>query len=250
MIDMRAVYSTSLKALYFVSNRNGLYDIWRYKNNAVEKITNIKANMIERPILNLQQNQIAFLSRTNSQTEMTIFDLVNNVELKRILLPKKTFLLSWSNEQESIYYNRFEDGQNNVYKLDVETEKKEVTLLNVGGLFQESDDGQSLIFSNSSNKKLMQRVSSGETRVLFNVPEDEKVMMFYAFKVFDDDIYYVSKKEEENSLNYYSLTSRTLNKYMILPDEVYITDIVKGDSVGVIYDKFVKDDSNLIELTR
>jgi len=250
MIDMSAVYSTNLKALYFVSNRNGLYDIWRFKNNTVEKITNIKANMIERPILNLQQDKLAYLSRTNSQTEMTIFDLVDNIELKRILLPRKVFLLSWSNEQEYIYYNRFEDGKNNVYKLDIDTEQKNKILLNAGGIVQESEDGKSLFYGDLLNKQLMQRMESGETRVLFKIPENEKGLNSYGFKVIDNHIYYASQKQNKYSLNYYSFEDKTLRKYMDLPNGSYVTDIVKGHSIGVIYDKFFNDNSTLIELTR
>lgn len=250
MIDMSAVYSTHLKALYFVSNRNGLYDIWRYKNNKVEKITAIKANMIERPILNLQQDKLAYLSRTNSQTQMTLFDLIDNVALKQFILPKKAFLLSWSNDQKSIYFNRFENGQNNVYKLDVETEQKNKILLNAGGIVQESEDGQSLFYGDRLNRQLMQKMPSGETRVLFKVPENEKRLIAHGFKIIDNGVYYTSQKENKYALNHYSFATQTLSEYMVLPDDVYVTDIVKGRSIGVIYYKFVNDNSNLIELKR
>jgi len=250
MIDMSAVYSTEQKALYFVSNRNGHYDIWRFKNNVVEKITDIKANMIERPILNLQQDKIAFLSRKNSETKMIIFDLIDHVELKNIILPNKTFLLSWSNEQQYIYYDRFEDGQNNVYKLDIETEHKHRILLNAGGIAQESEDGKSLFYGDRLNKQLMQKMESGETRVLFKVPENERSLTPYGLKVIDNGFYFASHRQSKYTINYYSFEDKTLSKYMELPEGAYITDIVKGDTVGVIYDQYVNDNSNLIELTR
>jgi len=249
MVDMNAVYSTDLKALYFVSNRSGLYDIWRYKDNTAERMTNIKANMIERPILNLQQDKIAYLSRANSQTEMTLFDVTNKVELKRVLLPSKTFLLSWSNDQKFIYFNRFEDDQYNVYTLDIDTSKTHKILLNAGGIVQESKDGKSLFYGDRLNRQLMQRMASGETKILFKVPENDKGLISHGLKVIDDGLYYASQQQNKYSLKYYSFTHQTLSEYMKLPNDVYITDIVKGDSVGVIYDKFVGENANLIELT-
>ena len=249
MIDMNAVYSTDLKAMYFVSNRSGLYDIWRYKDNTAERMTNIKANMIERPILNLQQDKIAYLSRANSQTEMTLFDVIDKIELKRIVLPNKSFLLNWSNDQKYIYFNRFEDGQYNVYTLDINTSQTHKILLNAGGIVQESKDGKSLFYGDRLNRQLMQRMESGEIRVLFKIPENEKGLISHGLKVIDDGFYYVSQKQNKYSLKYYSFTHQTLDQYMELPDDAYVTDIVKGDSIGVIYDKSVGENANLIELT-
>ncbi|WOH36748.1 winged helix-turn-helix domain-containing protein [Thalassotalea fonticola] len=249
MIDMNAVYSTDMQALYFVSNRSGLYDIWRYKNNIAERMTNIKANMIERPILNLQQDKIAYLSRENSQTQMTLFDVIDKVELKRISLPNKAFLLSWSNDQKYIYFNRFEDGQYNVYTLNVDTSQTHQILLNAGGIVQESKDGKSLFYGDRLNRQLMQRMESGEIRLMFKIPENEKGLISHGLKVIDDGLYYASQQQNRYSLKYYSFAHKTLSEYMKLPDDVFVTDIVKGNSVGVIYDKFVIEHANLIELT-
>ncbi|KGJ90638.1 winged helix-turn-helix domain-containing protein [Colwellia psychrerythraea] len=250
MIDMSAVYSSNLKALYFVSNRNGLYDIWRFKSNTVDKVTNIKANMIERPILNLQQDKLAYLSRKNSKTMMTLFDLHKNVAMKQIKLPNKVLLLSWSNDQKNIYYERFEDGQNNVYKLDVETGDKQRILLNAGGIVQESEDGQSLYYGDRHNEQLMQKMISGEIRVLFKIPDKEQLLSPYGLKVIGNGFYFASQKENKHTINYYSFEEKSLSKYMDLPEGAFITDIVKDDVIGVIYDQYENDNSNLIELTR
>jgi Tol biopolymer transport system component len=238
-----------LKTLYFVSNRSGLYDIWRYKDNTAERVTDIKANMIERPILNTLQNKIAYLSRANSQTEMTIFDLIGKAEIKRIALPNKAFLLNWSNDQRYIYFNRFEDGQYNVYTLDNETLQTEQILLNAGGIVQESIDGKSLFYGDRLNRQLMQKLPSGETKVLFKIPEDENGLISHGMKVIGDGLYYASQQQNKNSLQYYSFTDKTLTQYMKLPDDVYVTDIIKGNTIGVIYDRFVIDNANLIELS-
>jgi len=250
MIDMSAVYSTKTKTLYFVSNRNGLYDIWRFEKNSVDKVTNIKANMIERPILNLHQDKLAYLSRKNSQTDMTIFDLVDNVVVQHIELPNKVILLSWSNDNKYIYYERFEDGQNNVYKLNVETEEKHRILLNAGGIVQESEDGKSLFYGDRANEQLMQKMVSGEIRVLFKIPEQEKILSPYGLKVIDNGFYFATQKQNKHTISYYSFENKTLNKYMVLPEDAYITDIVQGDVIGVIYDQYAHDSSNLIELSK
>ena len=250
MVDMNAVYSTDLKALYFVSNRSGLYDVWRYKDHATERMTNIKANMIERPILNRQQDKIAYLSRLDSQTELMLFDVINKVELKRIILPNKALLLSWSNDQESIYFNRFEDGQYNVYSLNIATSNSRKILLNAGGIVQESKDGKSLFYGDRLQQQLMQKMPSGETKVIFKVPDDEKGLISHGLKVIDEGLYYASKKQNTYSLKHYSFTTKLHTEYMELPNNAYVTDIVKGESVGVIYDNHVIENANLIQLTK
>jgi DNA-binding winged helix-turn-helix (wHTH) protein/Tol biopolymer transport system component len=249
MIDMNAVYAPKTKVLYFSSNRSGSYELWRLKQDEVEKVTNIQADMIERPIINVQEDKLAFITRAKVNTEMTIFDLTNKTELIKIILPKKVFLLSWSNDQNFIYFSAFENKKYNIYKLNIQTSKTERFILNAGAIAQESQDGNYLYYGDMLNGQLMRRTLLGEVDVMFKIPpSDLRGIIPHRLKIIHDSFYYISVEGGKSLLKYYSFTDRTLQVHIELPKDIYVTDIVNNKSVGVIFDRLIKVNSNLIEL--
>ena len=249
LIDLNAMYSPNAKTLYFASNRNGLYDIWKLKDGAVTMVTNIKANMIERPILSKQGDTLAFIARTENNNEITIVDIVNKIVKKKILLSNKVFLLSWSNDKKFIYFSLFEAGQYNIYKLNTLSSKQEKILINAGAIAQESQDGQYLYYGDMLNGQLMRRSKLGQVDVMFKFPVNDRAgIMPHRLKVIGDSFYYIAKQEKKTVLKHYSFTNKTLQTHYELPDDIYVTDIALGESIAVIYDRFSKMNSKLIQL--
>lgn len=249
MIDMNAVYAATTKTLYFSSNRSGSYELWRFQQDEVEKVTNIQANMIERPIINVQEDKLAFITRAKVNTEMMIIDLKDKTELAKVILPKKVFLLSWSNDQNFIYFSAFENKQYNIYKLNIQTSETEKFLLNAGAIAQESPDGNYLYYGDMLNGQLMRRTLLGEVDVMFKIPpSDLRGIIPHRLKVFNDGLYYISAEGRKTFLKYYSFTDKTLKVQLELPKDIYVTDIVKNKSIGVIFDRLSQVNSNLIEL--
>jgi DNA-binding winged helix-turn-helix (wHTH) protein/Tol biopolymer transport system component len=250
MVNMRGVYSAKSRALYFVSNRSGSFELWRFKNNSIDKMTNIDASMIERPILNLQQDKLAFLTRAKIQPELSILDLKDLSIKKSVHLPKKSALLSWSNDQDNIYFGVFENQQYNVYKLNVHTGEKQKILLNAGAIVQESEDGRSLYYVDTVNQQLVHKLASGEIKVLFKMPKSEQGLKPHNLKLIDDKIFYVSQQQNKNSLKYYSTTEHVVKEYMTLPAGAFVSDIVDDDTIGVIFSNVINRNAGLIELTK
>ena len=249
MIDMYAVYSPKANTLYFSSNRSGSYDIWRLQDDEVERVTNIRANMIERPIITMQEDKLAFLTRAKSNTEMTIIDVNKKTKITTITLPKKVFLLSWSNDQQFIYFSAFENTQYNIYKLNIQTSEKEKIILNAGAIAQESQDGKYLYYGDMLNGQLMRSTSLGEVDIMFKIPpNDLQGIRPHRLKVINDGFYYIAAQGRQSLLKYYSFTDKTLQVHLKLPDDIYVTDIVNKKSVGVIFDRFNSINTNLIEL--
>jgi DNA-binding winged helix-turn-helix (wHTH) protein/Tol biopolymer transport system component len=249
MIDMNAVYAAKAKTLYFSSNRSGSYELWQFNRNEVEKLTNIQADMIERPIITLQGNKLAFIARTTSDTAMKIFDVATKTEVTTVTLPQKAFLLSWSNDQQSIYFSAEQSNQYNIYKLDINTSIIEKIILNAGAIAQESLDGHYLYYGDMLNGQLMRRTLLGEVDVMFKIPSsDLRGIIPHRIKVIDDGFYYISAKGRKSVLKYYSFEDKTLDDYLVLPSDIYVTDIIKNKSISVVYDRFSKGNSNLIEL--
>lgn len=249
LVDMNAFYSPNSKTLYFSSNRNGLYDIWKFQDGNVERVTNIRANMIERPILTKQEDTLAFVSRTKNSSEIIIFDIVNKTVKKKSFLSNKIFLLSWSNDQEYIYFSSNEDGQYNIYKFNISTSEKEKILLNAGAIAQESKDGKYLYYGDMLNGQLMRKSNVGQVDVMFKLPaSDISGIQPHRLKVINDSFYYIATQENKLVLKHYSFTEKTLVIDYELPDDSYVTDIAEGESVGVIYIRFSKRNSKLIRL--
>ena len=249
MIDINGVYASKTNSLYFVSNRNGFYDIWRSRNNEVQKISNIKANMIERPILNLQQNKLATVFRKDLKSEVVVLDLTNNLEIGHINIPKHIFLLSWSNDQKYLYFSKRENGQYNIFKLHVQTGDYKKILVDAGAIMQESKSGGSLYYGDMEHKQLVEKTSSGEVKVIFKLPENERGLAPHRIKLVENGLFYISKQQDKTILKYYSFQDGTLIDYMELPLDAYVTDIVYDGEVSVIYDLFSNMNANLIQLT-
>ena len=249
LVEMNALYSPNSKVLYFSSNRNGLYDIWSFRDGITERVTNIRANMIERPILTQQEDTLAFVSRTKSNSEIIIFDIKNKKETSRFILSNKVFLLSWSNDQEFIYYSVYEDGQYNIYKFNISTSEKEKILLNAGAIAQESKNGKYLYYGDMLNGQLMRKSNVGQIDVMFKLPaSDISGIQPHRLKVINDRFYYIAAQGKKFFLKHYSFTEKTLVIDYELPEGSYVTDIIEGESVGVIYDRFSKMNSKLIRL--
>ena len=249
LIDMNAFYSLQNKTLYFSSNRNGLYDIWKLDKGNVERVTNIKANMIERPIITKQGNMLAFVARTRLESALTIYDIDGDKEINKLLLPNKIFLLSWSNDNKSIYFSAYEDEQYNIYKFNVLTLEKEKILLNAGAIAQESIDGEHLYYGDMLKGQLMRKSKEGQVEIIFKVPyEDIKGMRPHSLKIIDDSFYYIGRLNSKPFLKQYSFKDQTLKVHTELPNDIYVTDITKGEEVGVIFDRFSKMNSKLIHL--
>lgn len=247
LIDMNAFYSPQNKTLYFSSNRNGLYDIWKLDKGNVERVTNIKANMIERPIITKQGNMLAFVARTKLKSALTIYDIDGNKEINKLLLSNKIFLLSWSNDNKSIYFSVYEDEQYNIYQLNVLTLKKEKILLNAGAIAKESIDGEHLYYGDMRKGQLMRKSKDGQIDIMFKVPyEDIKGIRPHSLKIIDDSFYYIGRLNNKPVLKQYSFTEQTLKVMTELPEDIYVTDITKGKEVGVIFDRFSKRNSKLI----
>jgi len=249
MIDINGVYSTETKALYFISNRSGFYDIWKSKNNKVKKISNIKANMIERPIFNQTQNKLATVFRKDLKSEVVVLDLNKNIEINRIEIPKNIFLLSWSNDQKYLYFSKRESGQYNIYKLNAKTGEYKKILVNAGAIIQESKNGASLFYGDMEHKQLVEKTSSGEVKVLFKLPDNEKGLAPHRIKMVEDGLFYTSKQKDKIILKYYSFQDESLVDYMALPLDAYVTDIIYDGEVSVIYELFSNMNANLIQLT-
>ncbi|MDT0604710.1 winged helix-turn-helix domain-containing protein [Thalassotalea castellviae] len=249
LIDMNAFYSPKNKTLYFSSNRNGLYDIWKFDGGNVERVTNIKANMIDRPIIGPQGNTLAFVARTKLKSELTLFDLSGEKEIKRLLLPNKIFLLSWSYDEKFIYFSTYEDEQYNIYKFNVLTFEKEKILLNAGAIAQESVDGNYLYYGDMEKAQLMRKSKEGQVDVMFKIPlEDIKGIRPNTLKVIDETFYYIGTLDNKTVLKQYSFIDQTLKVHTELPNDIYVTDITKGEEIGVIFDRFSKMNSKLIYL--
>jgi DNA-binding winged helix-turn-helix (wHTH) protein len=249
LVEMNAFYSPNSKVLYFSSNRNGLYDIWSFRDGITERVTNIRANMIDRPILTQQEDALALVSRTKTNSELIIFDINNKKETNRFTLSNKVQLLSWSNDQKFIYFSIYEDGQYNIYKLNINTSEKEKILLNAGALAQESKDGKYLYYGDMLNGQLMRKSNVGQVDVMFKLPvNDISGIQPHRLKVINDSFYYIATQGNKSILKHYSFTEKTLEIDYELPEDSYVTDITEGKSIGVIYDRFMKRNSKLIRL--
>ncbi len=247
-IDMKAIYAADGQALYFISNRTGSYEIWRYIAGESEKLTSLSANIIDRPIISHTNNSLAFITNEQGSFQVNILDLLNNQNDVILEFPTKRYLLNWSNNDEDIYMSVPEDGTYNIYSFNLQTKKQQKILLNAGLIAQQSHDDKVLYFGNMKTRTLMAQKENGEVFNIYQLPKEVVGLSPHQINIIDNKLYYVFNKEHEKLLVSYDFDNKITEEHAVLPKEAYVSQIGKTDKVYVIYDHLLENKTNLVHL--
>lgn len=167
-IEMRGTFAENNNTIYFISNRTGHYEVWRYEMDSklVKQISNLQAVSINCISVSHDGKHIAVSYRTDD-LYLGIIDIDKKVLRQKTKTPSLRYPLAWSQDDKTIYVSEHE-AEVNLYRYDAES--LTVTLFaNNAGLYVQDSNGQHIIYVDYLRHGLVERnVADQQERVLHN----------------------------------------------------------------------------------
>lgn len=245
MIDMNAVYLERREELVFASNRTGFYELWRSKQGAIEKITNLKTNVIDRPIYSPAQDKLAFTSATLNKSVLRVLNIENGeIELEH-KMPKKAFLLSWDSDKNGLYYSAANEGSYTIYFFSFEQQSSTPVALNAGVLMHNTQNSERY-FGNMLTANLMKETSDGSISAVYQLPFSAIPLSPHQATVIEKNFFYVDNSNVGRVVTQVEIDNPKPELVLNLPQSAFVTHIGKGEKPYAIYDLLVVDKQQLV----
>jgi DNA-binding winged helix-turn-helix (wHTH) protein len=243
MIDMNALYLNKRDQLVLTSNRTGAYEIWGSTQGEVEKLTDLKLNVIDRPIANKMQSQLAFTSTTRNMSQLRIFDLDTQSVTFEYLFKKKVYLLGWSHDDEGLYYSSGIQGDYTIYYFSLAQQTIKALMVNAGVLLHENDQNHRYFINMATNHLMLQQPNGAITAKL---PLADNTSQTPHQAVIIENTFYAIE-QFRNLLDLVSVDLQNQQKQIEieLPRDVYVTQLGKHHKLFAIYDQVIEDKNQL-----
>ncbi|MBS3797115.1 MULTISPECIES: winged helix-turn-helix domain-containing protein [unclassified Pseudoalteromonas] len=228
--DMKAVWSASTESLYFVSNRTGSYELWLYRQGSNEKLTDLNADNIAQPVLSHAQDKLAFITRKENFSYLTIYDAQSATLHELGKVSPGSFLLGWSFNADALYLSV---GSENIYDLTkYEFQSGEIKTIKLGAglIAQESQQGETFYYGDLRNKQLKRIDANGDDSLYYDFSSLPLRVAPNSVKVADGKVYYLS--ESENHLHLF----RDKDALLELPKKAFVSQIITEPTTKLIYD--------------
>jgi len=248
--DLNSLWSNTNQAIFFVSQRTGQYELWSYSNNVNKKLTNIFADIIERPILNRDQTKLAFVAQVNNNLHLYIYDLAKQQMTLTQEVEQQSHLLSWSNNDNSIYMSIASENMYDIWQFDIAKQQKKQVALSAGLIAIEQKEDH-LIFGDLRSRQLMIKNSNGSTKILKSFKNIPLLVRPHSIKYQHKNqrLFYVERHLSEQKIISSSITDISKQQELFsLSTDSYITDLGMNESNYVLFDKLTSNASQLVLL--
>ena len=247
--EIFSVFSKDKRVVYFVSNRSGYYELWRYQidNGETKQITHLDANWMRRPAISPSGQFAAFTYKTD-QLKMTVFDLGASRQESVVTIEHQKFPLAWSTDERAIFVSEHKQ-QINVYKYDRQT--LESSLINdFAGLFAHEETAeQSVRFVDYRSKSLASKnLVNGEVRALSGPIRNLNKLIPGQLQASGEAIFYISKNQHGPSLVRQELNSNSSSQELFsLPSDARVTDISPDGSL-VLFSQSTSSQGDIMKM--
>ncbi len=226
--EYSAIYSKDNNDFYFVSNRTGYYELWRYnvESKEAKQITQLEAAFINKPILSHGEEYLAVVYE-KEQLILAVISLRTGEPIKVVKIPNKKYPLAWSHDDNSIFISEHK-GQVNIYQYDRQTLKAELMQKKSGLYSRQDPDGKNLMLIDYKMNGLINKNTVTQQKVLLNNSISNLFSLIPGeLKVVGDSILSVQKEGPSRALLQYPIKNETNNKgkwLMDLPNWSRVTD--------------------------
>ena len=245
LIDMNAVYLDKHKQLIFVSNRTGFYELWSSKLGQLIKLTHLKSDVIERPIVNDTQDKLAFTSTELNNTILRILATNTGEIVATHKLADSIHLLSWERGDGAIFYSTSKHGRYSIYRYDFDKQQSIPVQLNAGLLYHQNTQGLEY-YGQISSASLMEKNASGEVKLITKLPDSAQPIRPHQATIIEGVLYYVDNQGEEKTIVGYSINGDMEKHLPTMSQNAYVTQIGKDKTFFVIYDELVNIERQLV----
>lgn len=244
-VDNLASLSQDQQFLYFISNRTGFSEVWRYDFTTQQSkaVTQMKFTGVSSVLVSNDGQRFSASYIDNMQSTLGIFSIHNGELLASIKSQSRP--LSWSNDDQYLY------TRDNQHKIPVLMRYHSQTLepttikTHAGLVAQESVDGKALIYFDMESKELRERnLASGQEQRLISIDTADNGIRTSLFRINtnNNSVFAVKYSKQVHELWQYPFISAdaeqdlTPRKLLDLPKDVWITYVNK-DGTLVLYDK-------------
>lgn len=243
-IDIRALYSPKQNSLYWISNRSGSFDLWQYSNNKASKLTGLNSNSIKQPILSNDESRLAFLEKGQDHSHLYIYDFSTS-ETQRIMdWPYQGELVGWGKNNSEIWVSIHENTQNVLAVLDVTSKKLNRKKIGAGVIAVVSNG--EFYFIDISKQSLMKESELGEVEIIADLTAYEPFLESGTIAIQQTSVYFISQQGNEQKLVSFNWSTKTFSQHLDIPVEAIATDVGVEPQPYVIFDKLVRDETNLV----
>jgi serine/threonine protein kinase len=246
-VEAQAAYSPDGKAIAFVSDRSGSFEIWTCNADGsnTAQLTSFGGPATAAPRFSPDGRQIVFASRPGGNTDVYIIGAQGGSPRRLTTEPSEDHTPRWSNDGKWIYFCSNRTGRHEVWKTPAGAPSgpaaKATQVTTKGGFrSQESRDGQFLYFTKFTEPDLWRMPAQGgeEARVLECPVETPWTMV-------DRGIYFSDYKS--SSLKFHDFGSRrvsTVARVDNLAESAGINPHVSPDGRWLLYtqaDQLISD---------
>ena len=238
---------TEKKYVYFVSNRSGAHELWRfnYSNRQSEKLTELNATAFTRPLVSPNGQFVAFVVKAQ-EFRLVVFDTLLKNIVAETKVPLVQSLLSWSDDSRFFYTTEhYSSGKTRRYRAKDLAEEQSYDFATP--LYQDvKHDNHVYYVDRRENVLLLENQSNNDKQAItqlvfpFKRLRPEKLLLV-------DQRLYVAQKDVTNtkeSLYEYSLdpkewgkTSDAGKEVLPLPASVWINHISHDGQSVLAVDK-------------
>ncbi len=221
-MDVSATFANNNKFIYFISNRTGLYDIWRYEveSKSVKQISTLNALSITWHSLSNDGKSLAIGYRTDD-LYLGVVDVETGRLQRHTKTPSHRYPLAWSFDGKSIYVSEHQTKVN-LFNYDAKTLKPSL-FAGESGLYVKALDGETLIYVDYTRHALVERnLITQQEKVLHNtIPELEALSPGdIKLNKANDGFYTACQVAWVNKTCFYSLSS-TNSSPVVVSDTPY-----------------------------
>lgn len=171
-MDVSATFANNNQFIYFISNRTGLYDIWRYEiaSKSVKQISKLNALSMTWYSLSHDGKTLAIGYRTDD-LYLGVVDVETGRLQRQTKTPSHRHPLAWSRDGKSIYASEHQ-ATVNLFNYDANTLEPSL-FAGESGLYVKALDEKLIIYVDYKRRALVERnIITQQEKILHNtIPE-------------------------------------------------------------------------------
>lgn len=254
-VDSLATLSSDGQFIYFISNRTGFSEVWRYDmaTRQTKPITRMKLAAIHSVLVANDGQRFSATYIEHSQPHLGIFSVHNGELLVSIQAYAQP--LSWSQDDRYIYAKTDVDKSPVLMRYDSQTLATSIIQGNAGLVVQESADKDSLIFFDYQNDLLVERnLLSGKEQKLLSMkikPSDQNGLWTGLIRIDPSrtSAFVIKQNKDLHQLWQYPFKGADLapRKLLDLPTNSWAT-YISPDGAKVLYDKAMPPTGSIMKI--
>lgn len=259
-METSAIFTDDEQFIYFVSDRTGFSEIWRYDiaKKIATQITHLKAFVFLSLVISHDGQRIAALYNNDPQRKMGIF----SIHTGELLASKtsKIAAVSWSNNDQFLYVADFNDNKHKLMRYNSQTlEAMEIPtaaqLMAQRLIAHESADGHSLTVVDYKTEALIERnLTTGEGIVLIEkIPQLQNISEGQVrIDAKGESLLTIVHNQEAHQLFQYPFKKNATKynspiKLTNLPTDNNVT-YINGDGTKLLYEKLMPPSGDIMKI--